>query len=196
MKKRILIKEIFSFALFTLIIFLSSCSSNKDNRYYYTTHTGKCITTLGNYIIFEKYDGNLPPETNYIYINNWYKDAEVCFKSGDSIVIFTRAKPEIFDFNFDTSKYHIDIYGNSIKDLRAFYQRSSFADSTVKAIYSFKTNRHCLEPSFFEVLGDSVYIKTYNVSSDFIFVKYNIKNSVFSRFTKRYNEQHILQIDK
>ena len=168
------------------MVLLVSCTG-RNTKHYYETYTGKVITVWKDYIIFEKYEGNNPPETNYIQINHWYKEAEVFFKDGDTILVFSTYQPEILDANFDTNKYHVEIYGNDINDINKYFQKTSYSDPSSQILYSFGTNRHCLEPRFFEMIGDSVYMKAYNVSSDIIFAKYNEEKLVFPRYEKRSN---------
>ena len=194
MVKNFLIKTI---KLFVVIVIaasvITSCNSSKrDTRQYFTTYTDKYVTVCDDYIIFEKYDGNIPPTSDFIRIDGDYKAMEVCFKSNDTIVIFSRSNLESFDVKFDTNKYYIEIYGNTREDYKKFYQRSSYADPSTIVLYSLGTTRHRLEPRFFEIMGDSVYMKAYNVSGDILSTDYEIKNSVFSRYDERYNEEYLL----
>lgn len=180
MKKRILIKEIFSFALFTLIIFLSSCSSNKDNRYYYTTHTGKCITTLDNYIILKKYKGKTPPRNNYIRLIGDYGggDIRLFFKENDSILIFRRGDENSIDIVLDQNKYNIKTFYNTWEEIQEFKKKISFSDPHVKYEFSYSSYDKYVTVS--ECIDDAVYIRHYGCPPFY-------HESVYSRYDKELN---------
>lgn len=160
-----------------IMVLLVSCTSRNSKRYY-ESHTGKVITVWGNYVIFEKYKGKLPPKDNYIKILNVYADACCFFKSNDSIIIY---RPD--DNSLEIGFHHNDkiaIY--EYENLHEFAKRASFSDPLATLEFSY-TPMHDLgmDESWIticECVEDSVYIKRRVLRS----LNLSNKEVVYSRY--------------
>lgn len=193
MKKYIFIessKTVIAIVLFFVI--MSGCYM--QNRSIYTTHTGKYVTIWrNNYIIFGRHDGNQPPIENYIKLNNYKGLTDVFFKKNDSILIFRMGDKNSIDLVFDKNKYHVEVFYNTWDDIQEFKRRTSYQDTLVDAEYCFYEARSVIWPTFNECIGDSMYIKNYEIDHNhFLFFMmdiYQSTDSVFSRYDERFNNR-------
>lgn len=180
----------FIFIAIMVLIFVTISSCHVQNRQTYTTYTGKYVTIWGNYIIFEKYDGQKPPKDNYIKLS--YKGlTDVFFKNNDSILIYRRGDENSIDVVF--SQYDVEVFYNTWEEMQEFKRRTSFKDTTVNAEYFFSEDRSVLWPTFNEFIGDSMYIREYPVDRKhswfFMMDLYDYNDSVFSRYDERFDNR-------
>ena len=86
----------------------------------------------------------------------------------------------------DYSDTFVDERTGVIEDNNGYYKECSFADSLSVAEYSFWDERSHFWPVFREVVGDSVYIRTYKMDHSFFMNNfYDYKDTVVSRYTER-----------
>lgn len=168
-----------------IVVVLSSCNHYKG-RYIYTTPTGKYITVYDDYIIFEKYEKIKYPKENYFRINGYYKGSTTLFFKKSNTISITRDYYNSIIFCFNQPEYKINVYERSGREKNCYYKECSFSDSLAVAEYSFWDERSHFWPVFREVVGDSVYIRTYKMDHSF-FMKnfYDYKDTVVSRYTER-----------
>ena len=140
------------------MVLLVSCTGRNSKRYY-ETPTGKTITVWGNYIIFEKYQGKLPPKDNYIKILNWYSSGYCFFKSNDSIIIY-KPRENSFEIGFHQND-KIEVYDYT--NIDKFINRTSFKDHLASSQFSyFPMHDLGMDQSWIticEFIEDSVYIR-------------------------------------
>lgn len=162
--KTYIIKMIWKYIALVLapLCIVSCTKTDYDTRQFYTTYNGKYVTFWHDYIIFEKYEGKEPPKDNYIklYHKSPYKGfVHVCFKKDNSIIIH-RENHDSVACGFDNNKYQVEtLYG--WENRLNYYDRCSMEDSLIIADYSINEYRGVLYPTFFEVVGDSVYAANY-----------------------------------
>jgi hypothetical protein len=166
-----------------LAIVLNSC--RYSDRKYYKTHTGKVVTIWNDYIIFEKYKGNKPPQDNYIRVLGKFKGSlKMCFKTNDSILIWRDFDENSLEIGFNSNKYKLEVfYGYHDKPM--FDRKTHHEDSIFMAYYcfdSFPEDGNILFPLFSECIGDSVYIRLYKASPHFY------KDHVMSRYDEALNK--------
>ena len=178
-------KALFSWIILIVLVVLSSCKHYKG-RYIYTTPTGKQVTVYDDYIIFEKYEKIKYPKENYIRINGYYKGGVTLFFKRNHTIAIDRIYDNSIEFCINTPEYIVSVYKPDYLDNNGYYKECSFADSLAVAEYSFWDERSHFWPVFREVVGDSVYIRTYKMDHSF-FMKnfYDYKDTVVSRYTER-----------
>lgn len=179
-------KVAITWMILMVLVVLSSCNGHYKGRYIYTTPTGKYVTVYDDYIIFEKYEKKKYPKENYFRINGYYKGSTTLFFKKNNIVSITRDYYNSIIFCFNQPEYKINVYERSGREKNNYYKECSFADSLAVAEYSFWDERSHFWPIFREVVGDSVYIRTYKMDRSF-FMKnfYDYKDTVVSRYTER-----------
>lgn len=172
-----------SVLLLLTIVFLINCAKTDYNtKRYYTTQTGKCVTIWDNFIVFEKYEEKQPPKENYIKLNHntpYIGCTHVFFKQGNKIVVLRQSNDSV-EVVFD-SKYNIETlhgWGN----WPHYYDICSMDDTLAIADYYFHEWRGALWPTFFEAVGDSVYVTNYHDKGNFLFRIVIREDTVVSRY--------------
>lgn len=166
-----------------IFIGLTSCNLFIGKKYY-KTYTGKIVTIWDDYIIFEKYKGNKPPQDNYIRVLGKFKGSlKMCFKTNDSILIWRDFDENSLEIGLNSNKYKFEVfYGYGEKQI--FDRKTHHEDSLFMAYYcfdSFPEDGNILFPLFSECIGDSVYIRLYKASPHFY------KDHVMSRYNENLN---------
>lgn len=154
-----------------IMVSLVSCThTGNDTRHFYTTYTGKHVTIWEDYIIFEKYEEKDYPKANYIklYHDTRYKGCLHVFFKKDNTIVVLRQSNDSIEVGFSPQKYNIETlhgWGN----WPHYYDICSMDDTLTIADYYFHEWRGALWPTFFEVVGDSVYVTNYHDKGDFLF---------------------------
>lgn len=158
-------------------VLLVSCIG-RNSKQYYKSHSGKVITVWGDYVIFEKYKGKLPPKNNYIQMHykQYQPDFDVVFKRNDSVIIYSSRLDEL-DINFDQNEYLVEVFGNGY--FQEYKKRSAFSDTLVTLHFHNYPMYDLFDKIWIEIFecdGDSVYKRFYRNNT------HNYKDYVFSRY--------------
>ena len=179
MSKRTII--ISSVVLLFILLIINLCNGRK----FYKTYTGNYITIWNDYIIFEKYKGNKPPQDNYIRVIGRYKGSlKMCFKTNDSLFIWRDFDENSLEIGLNPNKHKLEVF-YGYDDKQIFDKKTHHEDSLFKAYYcfdSFPEDGNILFPLFSECIGDSVYIRKYKANPHFY------KDFVRSRYDENLNK--------
>lgn len=181
-KKTVLITWI----ILTIVVVLPCCNGHYKGKFIYTTPTGNYVTIYDDYIIFEKYEKKKYPKDNYIRINGYYKGGITLFFKKNSTIYIDKIYDNSIEFCINQPDYTVSVYGSDFLNNNTYSQECSFADSLALAEYSFWDERSHFWPVFREVVGDSVYIRTYKIDHSVLIKSYyDYKDTVVSRYTER-----------
>lgn len=164
---------------------ISCTHSDYDTRHIFTSQTGNHVTIWDDYIIFEKYEEKDYPNENYIklYHDTRYKGCLHVFFKKDNTIIVLRQSNDSIALGFNPQKYNIEIL-NGWENWPHYYDLCSMDDTLAVADYYFHEWRGALWPTFFEIIGDSVYVTNYHDKGHFLF-RIAIKgDTVVSRYDK------------
>ena len=166
MKKNFSIIKWIIIALFIVAVIISFKVFEKLT-FCTSIHSNQVVTIWNRYIIFEKYEGLLPPKDNYIKIRK-NKDLHynVFFKSDNTVTIWSASNKTI-KARFDKKGYDIKIY-YGYDNAHPFYNDCQYSDLLAVAEYEYYYE-HIRDLSWKhlkinEILNDSVISFKYEIT--------------------------------
>lgn len=162
MKKKFYKNKWFIIAVIVFLI-LIILKFTGERRFYTSFYTDRTITVWKNYVIFEKYDGSLPPKDNYIKLR-LKRDGViyVFFKKDNTVTIWSESGRPI-KTKFDKHGYNVQIYYCS-DNLSKYYDECKYSDSLAIVEYELKDRRGGLKLMMNEIATDTVRVSHYEIN--------------------------------
>ena len=162
MKKKFYKNKWFIIAVIVFLILIILIFTG-ERRFYTSFYTDRTITVWNNYVIFEKYDGQLPPKGNYIKLRH-KRDGEVCvfFKQDNTVTIWSESRWPI-KTKFDKNDYDVHIYYGS-DNYNKYSDECKYTDSLAVVEYELKNRHGYLKLMMNEIATDTIRVSHYEIN--------------------------------
>lgn len=162
MKKKFYKNKWFIIAVVLFLVLLIFKSVEK-RRFYTSFYTDRTITIWKNYVVFEKYDGSLPPKDNFIKFKLKRDDKiNVFFKKDKTVNIWSKSGKPI-KTRFDNNDYEVNIYYGS-DSFNKYCDVCKYIDSLAIVEYEFNDRRGGLQIMMNEIATDTVRVTHYEIN--------------------------------
>lgn len=151
-----------SIFLALILLKLALLSYPEKRRFYTSFYTDRTITMWKTYIIFEKYEGALPPKDNYIRLKTRDKtNIYVFFKDDNTVTIWSELKQNI-KTKFDKSGDNVTIYYYP-ENYQEYCNDCHYSDPNSDVEYEFLDRVGYLTIMMNEITTDTVRVSHYDL---------------------------------